>query len=214
MPYGKDLGLRQDLRHFINIYDLKDENVKDAAMDYLGKLQSQSDDRNYIRFLYGAYESVYAACASDKTFLGWSSSEKGRMIPLFIALLSGKKTLSPCLKDLIGSSFPHANIKEAFFQALTDSFKRLPDAERKKYFEWCLKETDGRVEAIVGGQHRGSYYKASALVVSLAEAMRSAGDKAGAEKFIVSYKEKYPRHSSFRACLNQDIGLAKFGQLF
>lgn len=203
-----------DLRHFINICNLRDKNLKDMAIDFLYKHQGKSNDSNYIRFLYGDYESVYTACASDKKFLGWSMSEKGRMIPLFIALLANRDPLSPCTTKLIDSNFPHSNIKEAFFQVFIESYKRLSDTEWKNYFNWCLKEADGRVEAIVRGQHRGSYYKASALIVSLAEAMRSSGDEMGAKNFIVSYKEKYPRHSSFRACLKQDIGLAKFGKLF
>ena len=203
-----------DLRHFINICNLRDKNIKDMAIDYLDKHQGKSNDSNYIRFLYGDYESVYTDCASDKKFLGWSMSEKGRMIPLFIALLANGETLSPCTKKLIESNFPHSNIKEAFFQVLIENYKRLSDTEWKNYFNWCLKEADGRVEAIVRGQHRNSYYKASALIVSLAEVMRSSGDEMGSKNFIVSYKEKYPRHSSFRACLNQDIGLEKFGKLF
>lgn len=203
-----------DLRHFISICNLMDEDMKDLAIEYLEKTQNKSDDKNYIRFLYGDYESVYIACASDNKFLGWSGSEKGKMIPLFIALLARADTLSPCMKKQIESSFPHSNVKEEFFKVLAESFKTIPDAERDKYMNWCLKETVGRVEAIVGGQHRGSYYKASSLIVSLAEVMRSDGDKIGAVKFIMSYKEKYPRHSSFRSCLQQDIGLAKFGKLF
>ena len=206
-----------DLPHFINICNLSDENTKDDAIAYLATVQGKCDDRNYIRFLYGDYASVYFDCVSDKKFLGWSTSEKGRMIPLFVALLAGvagEKVLSPCMKKLIESNFPRTSIKEDFFQVLTKNYKHLPEAEWKKYLDWCIKEAAGRVDAIVGDQHRGSYYKASVLVVSLAEVMRSAGDKAGAEKFIIGYKEKYPRHSSFRACLKQDIGLAKFGKLF
>lgn len=203
-----------DLSHFINIYNLKDENVKSAALEYMGNLPGKRDDHNYIRFLYGDYTDVYNVCSKDKKYLGWSSSEKGRMLPLFIALLTGRNELPPCVKKLIKFTFPYGNFITDFYTSLADSFKDLPDMERKKYYDWCLKETDNRVEAIVRGLHRGSYNKASALIVSLAEAMCSVGDMAGAKKFIISYKEKYPRHSAFRAELQQDVGLANLGKLF
>jgi tetratricopeptide (TPR) repeat protein len=89
------------LPHFINVCNLGTEDMKTAAKEYLEEHIKEAVDCNYIRFLCGDYESVYDACVTDKTQLGWSVSEKGRMIPLFITLLANKKTLSPCTKKLI-----------------------------------------------------------------------------------------------------------------
>jgi hypothetical protein len=89
----------------------------------------------------------------------------------------------------------------------------VADSEREKYTEWCFEEANGRVDSIVKGQHRKSYHKASTIIVSLAELMRSNGDKANAEKFIMMYKNRYPRHSSFITCLREDAELAKFSKL-
>lgn len=202
-----------DLHHYMNICDYADDKMKDSAIERLEECPGKPDE-NYIRFLYGDYESVYISCISDKKSLGWSSGDKGGMIPLFVALLSKEKVLSSCVKKLIESVFMHSDLIEKFFGTLGESFKTLSDAEWDKYINWCLNEANDRVEAIVGGQHRGSYYKASALIVSLAEVMRSAGDKAAAEEYITGYKEKYPRHSSFRSCLREDVELAEFRKLF
>ena len=204
-----------DLRHFISLYDLNDECLIAQAIQHMDdNYRKDFYDYNYIHFLNGDYDLVWANCKKDKKFLGWSSSEKGKMIPLFVALLAGGKSIPPVIKKLIKESFPHNNYFENFLRILHLSFRQLPEADFQKYYDWCAKETEGRVNAIVQGQHRGSYYKASALVVAMAEGIRSNGDSDGAIRFIKSYKEKYPRHTAFHGCLREDITLGKFGKLF
>jgi hypothetical protein len=155
---------------------------------------------------------VWEVLKKDKSPLGWSSSEKGKIIPLFIALLTGSKPLEPCAKKMIADSYEKQF--DSFVQVLTESLKSLSDADYQDYYAWCLNETSGRVDAIVKNQHRGSYYKASALVVSIAEIIRSKGDNSAATAFINGYKEKYPRHTALHRCLRDDIQLTKFGKLF
>lgn len=203
-----------DLHHFLSIYNAADEKMKETALKYLKKALNASGDRNYIRFLCGEYEPLYNTCVSNKKSLGWSLSEKGEVIPLFVALLVGQEQISPCTAKLIRTTFFDSGIANTFFTALGKSFKTISDSEREKYMNWCLKETDKRAEAIIRGTYRNSYYKVSALIVSLAEALRAAGDREGAEAFIIGYKNKYPRHTAFRACLKEDIALAGFGTLF
>lgn len=94
---------------------------------------------------------------------------------------------------------------ECFIQALCDSLKPLSPEAWEQYRRWCVHEAEARVQAVVGGQHRGSYDKASALVVSIAEAMLARGDARGTAEFLIEYKEKYPRHTAFHMCLREDV---------
>jgi len=201
------------LGHFVSLYQLQNETLTGRAMRHL---EAHQDVRDYytIRFLNGDYDLVWKALKKDTNSLGWANSEKGKILPLFIALLSGANPVLPCTSKMIVSSYRNEKQCADFIQVLAESLQELSAADYQTYYTWCLAETNGRVEAIIKGKHRGSYDKASALIVSMAEIIRSRGDSSGAAKFITRYKEKYPRHSSFISCLRADIQVAKFGTLF
>ena len=202
-----------DLSHFISLRRLNDENLVSLAIEYMDENYKKDSSAVYycIHFLNGDYDLVWDACKKDKKFLGWSTSEKGKLLPLFAALLTEGQTVMPCTKKLIENTYLYGNVFEDFIQILTSSLKKLSESDYQKYYDWCVKEAAGRVDAIVKGQFRGSYHKASMLVVSMAEVIRSKGGDSDAIKFIKSYKEKYPRHSSFHSCLLEDISLGNFG---
>ena len=202
-----------DLKHFLQLYILNKQNVITEAIQYLDKKTTKPNtEYYYMHFLNGDYDLVWTACKKDKEFLGWSSSTKGKMIPLFIALLANEDSINHCTRKLINNSF--YNESENFIEVLRLTLKKLSDEDYKKYFNWCLKEIEDRVEAILRGQHRGSYYKISSLIVAMAKAIKSQKDKTGAIQFIQEYKGKYPRHTAFRGCLREDISLAKFEKIF
>ena len=203
-----------NLRHFINLLRLNDGGMVNETIQYLDdNYKNNNGDYNYIHFLNGDYDLVWDDCKKDKKFLGWSSSEKGKILPLFVALLSGGQALLHCTKNMIKNSFTNESIFEDFIQILAESLKSLSDEDYQKYYDWCVQETAGRVDGIVSGQHRGSYFKASALVVSIAEVIRARDGGFAAAAFIKSYKEKYPRHTAFHGCLREDIALGKFGKI-
>ena len=193
-----------DLKHFLKLYQLEDKGVIDRAVEYLDKqTEHEKRDYGYIHFLHGDYELIWQVCSKDKSFLGWSSSIKGEMLPLFIALLSGMNPLTPCIRE-----FVKCNCYCTDIEVLANTFKEISQNDYDKYLDWCKKEVDGRVQAVVGGQHRGSYYKASVLVVAMGEALMAHGEKVKAVQFIRSHKEKFPRHRAFLQCMKADLALA------
>jgi len=56
-----------------------------------------------------------------------------------------------------------------------------------------------RVDAIVGGKHRGSYDKAALLTVACAEVLRLRGDKAAADTLVNEVRNRFPRHRAFQS---------------
>lgn len=65
--------------------------------------------------------------------------------------------------------------------------------------KWLEKEVDKRAEAVVGGGHRKSYYKAAILIVALGETLESNGKFHGRMALIEYYKKMYSQKSAFRA---------------
>ena len=202
-----------DLRHFVAIYQSKDGRLYDQAIKYV-EGHKNSGDYLTMCFLNGDYELVWKSLKKDKRALGWSASEKGKILPLFIALLAGDKPIKPCTYKMIKTYYAYEKQFDEFMQVLGECLNKISEADYQNYQSWCQTEISGRVEAIVKGQHRGSYHKASALVVSIAEAIKSKSGESNAASFIMGYKAKYPRHSAFHACLREDIKLARFSKLF
>ncbi|WP_245280957.1 hypothetical protein [Desulfitobacterium hafniense] len=74
----------------------------------------------------------------------------------------------------------------------------LTDEEYERYIEWLKKEVDIRTEAVVGGGHRKSYYKAAALVAFLGETLESNGMANGRRILIEHYTKMHPRKRAFK----------------
>lgn len=205
-----------DLKHFMKLYTLNSQRVLEEAVNYLDKHKTKKDgDSCYIHFLNGDYDLVWNICSKDKQALGWSSSVKGEVLPLFIALLSGKKDFDFCIKELLNRKFWNDDEgAELFLEILSSNVRELSEGEYSRYLEWCKVEIDKRAEAIIRGQFRGSYSKVSSLVVSMGEAIASVGDLNEAVQYIKSYKQKYPRHIAFHGCLREDLTGSIFGVIF
>lgn len=206
-----------DLKHFINLYNLGDKDAIQKNIEYMDSIIKEQQvnsayintDYYYIHFLNGDYKLVWDECKKNKKFLGLSGTLKGAMIPLFIWLVSKGEKLNSCTEKLMENNFNLRGDFGKFAKILSDSFRELNKEEYDEYLKWCVNEIDGRVAGIVGEQHRGSYPKASALIVSMAESIRES-DINEAVGFIKKYKEKYPRHSAFQRCLSEDILLGNF----
>ncbi|MDR1531731.1 MAG: hypothetical protein LBS62_06040 [Clostridiales bacterium] len=199
-----------DLRHFLPLYQIKDKDLLFQAIQLLPSDGKMSVDLGCVRFLNGDIEQVWAQCAEDKASLGWSAGFKGSLFPLFVALLMKDHIIRPCAKKLIVDSLcADPDNTFAVFAAYIGEL-RLPDSGYDRYWAWCEKEAADRVEAIVRGQHRRSYGKASLLVTAMAEAVASRDGMAAALEYINSFRLKYPRHTTFHACLRKDITRGEF----
>lgn len=215
-----------DIQHALPLFELRDEAVLARAMRHLDREREAQTDKHhpldyyYIHFLHGDYDLVWATCRKDDQALGWSHSVKGKMMPLFVALLAGANNAGRCAKAFLQDQFsaPYCygegaderahQAFESFAAALFASFRPLSLETRAQYQRWCIDEAEARAQAVIGGQYRGSYHKVSALVVGLAEAMLAQGNACGAAKFVAGFKEKYPRHTAFHRCLREDIVLS------
>ena len=191
------------LSYFIEIYQLQDKLQINEAMDYLERNKDQASDFDYygIYFLMGYYKLVWEKCAEDKNALGWSSTSwnpslKGNLFPLFVALLTRGK-IGKGVEKLIGNRLP--------CEMLVSAIKRISDEEYQLYFNWCKDEIHNRVVAIVSNQHRGSYNKASELIVAMAEVIEQEENELIAMSYVRSFKKMFPRHNAFVKCLRNDL---------
>ena len=201
-----------DLKYYVEIYNLQDSKLTFEMLEYLeaNKKEEIVNPFDYycIQFLNGNYSQVWNECAKDLNPLGWSGyysagSLKGRMFPLFLALLTkgklGKVTLN--LLKQMRYDLNHSD----FIYALTSSMKELSDEEYREYLSWCKSQIKLRVDAIVGGGKRKSYEKASALIVAMGEVLMANYGELTGINYIREFKLAYPRHSAFQKCLRDDL---------
>ena len=71
-------------------------------------------------------------------------------------------------------------------------------AQKKEMLAYLEKAIDNRVEAIVGGNHRGSYFKAAMPGVALGEVEESLGKENGKAERVEKYLKQFSRHSAFK----------------
>lgn len=197
-------GLRSamDINHFMLLHQLQDEALLSQAMNYLED-NRRKEYRDYlsIRLLNGDHQLVWEELSRDTGSLGWSTSDKGRVFPMFIAILAGDGQRMTCVKEIVAEAYPDKDPSVLIKQVVQANSRFLTAGEYQSYYNWCHMEVDERVEAIVRGQHRGSYDKAAALAVAIAETMQSKGDTAVAVAYLRGVKAKYPRYSSFLTSL-------------
>ena len=158
---------------------------------------------NLIRLFNFEFEYTYEICQKDKKSVGWSSSLKGVVVPIFMILLVNKNIISKLIdKEILMFIGNMHYYNQHDHDKFIDNFKQwihnvnLTEEEYNKYLEWCVKEVDGRVKDIVSNQHRGAYDKAALLIVSLAEIYDSINENSGIA-IIKKYRAMFPRHRAF-----------------
>ena len=67
-----------------------------------------------------------------------------------------------------------------------------------KYFSIAEKSAKRRIDAIVSGKHRKSYWKAAELILAIAETCWSNSESEKGQMLIDHFQKKYSRHSSFQ----------------
>ncbi|MCI8866276.1 MAG: hypothetical protein HFG60_13610 [Lachnospiraceae bacterium] len=207
-----------------------------------------------LRFLSGSFDYAAEQCRKVDGSLGWSGTFVKCGLDLFLLLLLKEKHLqqgcSRVADDLIGYMrfegyryFQGTKYKEEhqergvalprekdlFWKCFSHwkSLYALSEDQVAEYLSILEKRIDGRVRAIVAGQHRKEYENAAMLVAALGEVKESLGEKFAKEKILQKYREEFPRHSSFHGALRangmrdsrkgkrknlEDIKLDDFGQ--
>jgi hypothetical protein len=87
-----------------------------------------------------------------------------------------------------------------FRSYIKDTLEKFPIDEHNKmeYFSMAEKSAKKRIDAIVSGKHRKSYWKAAELLLAIAEVYWSHGESGKGQSLIDNFKKKYNRHSAFQ----------------
>lgn len=170
------------------------------------------DTKNIICFFNMQFENIQEKCNKDKNWLGWSNSFKGIAIPLFLLMLDKRNYYSKAGRKLIIGIqykilFNRKNYERSFeeyFLIWKENLK-ISNEKYEEYISWCEKQVKGRVDAITGGNYRGSYYKAAELIVQMGEVLEANGKTNGKMLTVEYYKKLNSRKSAFKAEIDELI---------
>lgn len=156
----------------------------------------------YLNFFTGNFDVFFDKCKSIKKSLGWSDSFIQYGIYLML-LYFDNNINSKVYKNILSELFNKFGFEDRLFLDDDNSIvfskwkEQFDIIDNDKYIDWLMEIIDMRVDAIVGNNHRGSYFKAAKLVVALGEVLDSNGIQSK-ESFVDYYYRKYSRHSSFK----------------
>lgn len=223
--YEQAFASKSDIANFLRLFRLSDgmdralkaykrclrKNHASAAtvfVDRDNEFRINSIDKELkliMGFFAGEWEQVHESCAADRNYLGWSYSFKGKGIALFLtALHQGRIEGKGCQSqiDLLTSEVYGNPLDNVSFQEALDIWKTkmsFSQAECEKYTAWLEKEIDKRADAVVGGGHRKSYFKAARLIAALGELMESRGERGAKSRLMDYYMMKHSRKTAFKA---------------
>lgn len=162
-------------------------------------------DRLGIYFLDGDYEAVWRECRKTKNALGWTGEFISEGVPMLLAFLCendfGGRAMQAMLSDIKHYIGYEEEYDEPEFSERFLSWKKqtvIPEDVKKGIFIYLTETIDARVEAIVGGSHRGSYYKAARLGAALGEVEESMGKARGKAERVSKYLAEFPRYRAFK----------------
>ena len=165
-------------------------------------------DRMGICFLSGDYREILRECRKTKEHLGWSGRFINAGVPMLLLFLYEEddiekfgKAMRSIVSDIQGfigyqAEFGEADFEERFLR--WRELVKIPAEEKKKILKYVTETIDQRVEAIVGGSHRKSYWKAAKLGAALGEVEESQGKMNGKYLRIQGYLKQFPRHRAFK----------------
>jgi hypothetical protein len=83
---------------------------------------------------------------------------------------------------------------------LTDHLEHHPPSapERQRWLSTGRRLVDGRIDEVVGGQHRAAYAQVAHLAAACAEAIKLTTGPHDASRYLDDLHAGYPRHSLFR----------------
>lgn len=184
-----------------------------------------------LHFFSGNFDKVKHWCLEKKDPLGWSGHFVGcGVVLMLLYLYAGSDAGRACkavaaeasdlvhfddVKNLVFMKEGHVFEAEVTVQKGEEVFlsvfclwkanyEVLQDAVNA-HLEWLEQVIDKRIDGIIGGKYRRKYKDVALLAAALGEVKESLGMD-GAKKAIINrYLKKYPRHSSFKASLNEYI---------
>ena len=167
-------------------------------------IQNESD-RMGISFLSGDFAKIWEECRKTKDALGWSGKFINEGVPMLLLLLQEGEITGKAMRAMLSqverylayqAEYGEPDFAERF--QLWRSRIAIPVSEKKEILTYLAEVIDNRVQAIVGGYHRGSYFKAAMLGVALGEVEQSLGRVNGKVERVEKYLRQFPRHSAFK----------------
>lgn len=165
-----------------------------------------------LQFFNGNFEIFYNESIKHKKLLGWTNSFEKTSVYLWLLLLndsnektkSNTKIIADIFSDIGYSNNDNSllgnNIDE-IWKKWKSSFK-IDEVLKTKVIKWLKVLIEKRVDAIMEGNYRKSYYKAALLVVAYGE-MISSQNKDNKEEYINYFTNKYSRRSAFKGELSE-----------
>ena len=148
----------------------------------------------------------YEESIKHKNLLGWSYSFEKMSFYMWLLLLRQKDYQTISYLRLLTSVFSEIHYDENKSEFLGDNMStiwntwkdkfKIKENTKEKVMSWLNDVIENRVEAIMEGNYRKSYYKAALIVVSYGEILETNMPDAK-EEYIDYYKRKYSRRSAF-----------------
>lgn len=170
--------------------------------------QQAETDRLGISFLEGDYKAVWNECRKMKDALGWSGEFISAGISMLLVYLyegnnmnEAGKAMQAVFSEIEDFIRYRQEYGEPDFIERFSVWKRnvvIPESEKNEILKYLTETIDQRVQAIVGGTHRGSYWKAAKLGSALGEVEESLGKANGKSIRVQKYLKQFPRHRAFK----------------
>ena len=162
-------------------------------------------DRMGISFLENDYQMVWKECRKTKNALGWTGEFIAEGVPMLLALLCENDFESRAMQAMLSDIKQYLGYEEEYdepeFSERFLFWKKqiaIPGDAKREILAYLAKAIDARAEAIVGGNHRGSYYKAARLGMALGEVEESMGRARSKAERVSKYLAAFPRHRAFK----------------
>ena len=195
---------KEDINHFLK-YDEKDNRL--PFDDELKENHVTKDNFYYLQFFLGNFDVFYQECLQHNVSLGWSYSFIDIAVKLWLLLFMNKR--SKIYDELLNEVFFGLGVKDNIefldydYYIIFSKWKSHFEVKQSlKVLNWLQQLIQKRVDAIVSGQHRKSYFKAAQLVIALGQDLEDNGVMLS-EKFINNYHMQYCKYRAFRTELNQ-----------
>jgi len=183
--------------------------------DIKNKIKSNnSKDKYYLKFFIGDFEDFYEESIKHKRLLGWTGSFEKMSVYMWLLLLNQTDNPTKSYSKLLTSVFQEIDYNEDENGLFENDIRKiwitwkkqfkLETETREKAMKWLNKVIENRVDVIMEGNYRKSYYKVALIIVGYGEILENQ-HKGAKEEYINYYKKKYSRRSAFRYELDELI---------
>lgn len=161
-----------------------------------------------IRFLAGDWRPAYEKCRWREDGAGRSGSFKDAMVALILIALNSSTVKGKgytCIRNDMLENVYGRDLKGIDFESSIQVWKSkisFTEEECGQMIAWLEEEVDMCTEALVGGGHRHSYYKAARLIAALGELKESKGEAGAKLRLMEHYRKLHSRKTAFKAELD------------